>query len=53
MWSEVTARVNYPSKTALVELGDEEEEDMEDNTSKYCVSKRHRGTDFTQDPGYN
>ncbi|KAA8590524.1 hypothetical protein FQN60_014458 [Etheostoma spectabile] len=38
MWSEVNARVNYPLKTALVEMVDQEEVDMEDNTSKYCVS---------------
>ncbi|XP_030589956.1 uncharacterized protein LOC115783319 isoform X2 [Archocentrus centrarchus] len=38
MWSEVNARVNYPLKTALVQLVDMEELDMEDSTSKYCVS---------------
>lgn len=38
MWLEVNARVNYPLKTALVQLVDQEELDMEDNTSRYCLS---------------
>ena len=33
MWSEVNARVMYPLRAALVQLVD-----IEDNTSKYCVS---------------
>nr|XP_054594307.1 uncharacterized protein LOC107395007 isoform X2 [Nothobranchius furzeri] len=38
MWSDVNARVNYPLKTALVQLVDMEDLDMVDYTSKYCVS---------------
>ncbi|KAA8577569.1 hypothetical protein FQN60_007070 [Etheostoma spectabile] len=42
MWWEVNPRVNYPLKTALVELGDQEEVNIEDKTSTYYVSnQRH------------
>ena len=37
-WPEVNARVNYPIKTALVELDNNRVIDMDNEAYKFCVS---------------
>nr|XP_023675706.1 uncharacterized protein LOC111848157 [Paramormyrops kingsleyae] len=64
MWLEVNTRVNYPLKTALVQLVDQEELNMEDSILYLCIlcvklnmpngqdwhDKRCRGMECAQDP---
>ncbi|XP_072564841.1 uncharacterized protein [Paramormyrops kingsleyae] len=38
IWPEINNRVNYPIKAALVNLMDQEEINMEDDTVRFCVS---------------
>lgn len=37
-WPEVNGRLNYPIKLALVEMDNSGEKDMENETSKFCLS---------------
>jgi len=38
MWPEVNQRVNYPIKTAMVEMVNSDLLDMDDPVVKFCVS---------------
>lgn len=38
MWPEVNKRVNFPIKSALIQMVDQESLDMEDGLMRYCVS---------------
>lgn len=38
IWPEINQRVNYPIKTALVQMIDRETLDLDDQLMKYCTS---------------
>lgn len=38
MWLEVNQRVNFPLKTALVQMCDQEEICLDDSLTKFCTS---------------
>ena len=38
IWPEINQRVNYPIKSALVELVDSDSLNMEDSIAKFCTS---------------
>ncbi|XP_041843882.1 uncharacterized protein LOC121641670 [Melanotaenia boesemani] len=38
IWPEINTRVNYPIKTAIVQLIDQERLNMDDNLTRYCTS---------------
>ncbi|XP_067292504.1 uncharacterized protein [Pseudorasbora parva] len=38
IWPEINKRVNFPIKSALIQMVDQESLDLEDGLSRYCVS---------------
>jgi len=38
IWPEINQRVNYPIKSALVQLVDSEAVNVDDDVSKFCIS---------------